>query len=287
MSIDLWDLLTLVSRVAIYFGVAGTLGGAFSLLVLPRSRTTDSLWHYLRWSCLVGLLGTAGHFFVRVASLGAPFDETLVSIVAQSAVGDASKMQVGGFALILVASFTARRAVAGKRWLGIAGLGLGSVSLLLSFSLAGHLAEQKFLTRLTLALHVLAMALWLGALYPLLHLMRSEGPAQAQPTMKRFGRLAVGIVGLLVACGIWLGLVLIPDFGSLLSTGHGRTLGIKLFLVGLLLLLAAGNKWFWVPRLPESKASSGLSISIRGELALGILILIATAVLANLVGPHH
>lgn len=286
MFVELWELLTLVSRTGIYLAVAGALGGAFSLLVFARSALPAApLWRYLRWSCLLGLLSIGCYFFVRTAALGnsvsAAFDPTLLSIVSQSVLGDSAKLLTAAFAAALLASFSAQRAGLPRK-LGIFGLLLAIAALLYAFPLSGHVAEHAWPSRLALMLHVLAMSLWIGSFYPLLYLM---GDPLAEYNLKLFGRIAVGIVGLLLACGTWLGFILTQDFSALLSTNYGRTLVIKIGLICLLLLIAASHKWYWVPKLAKPGVAIKLKTSIRGELALGLGILLVTSTLATLLSP--
>lgn len=288
MSVTSWDVFTLVSRAGIYLGMAGAIGGSFSLLVFERSPLpAQPLWRYLRWSCLLGLLSTGLYFLIRTAALGgnpsAAFDPTLLSIMTRSVLGDSAALLASAFALILLASFALRRSSWIRR-LGFPGLAIGLVALLWGFPVAGHLAEHNIFNRLALALHVLAMSLWIGSFYPLLHLMKSN---QARHNLKLYGDIAVGIVGLLITCGVWLGFVLIPDFSTLFYEDYGRALLFKVGLVTMLLLLAASHKWYWVPRFSEPGTAKKLGISIRAEMLLGIGVLLTTAAMSSLMSPSH
>ncbi|MGQ9425873.1 copper resistance D family protein [Gilvimarinus sp. F26214L] len=282
-----WDLAVLLTRAGIYAAVAGAVGGLFALLVFRRS-SAAGLWAYLRWSCVLGLGFSGLEVLFRTAAMvgdgAAMFDSTFLSIIARSSIGESAGARAIGFLLLLAGSFCLRISRTAVRRAAVLTLLLGAVVLPWSFTVAGHTVDQSWPTRLALALHVLAMSLWIGSFYPLLHLLRD---ATAAANLKLFGDLAVGIVGLLMTCGIWVGLVLLErNVSGMLSHSYGQLLTAKLVMVGILLLLAASNKWFWVPQLAESgnppRGQSALKRSIQSEWVVGIVVFCITGALATL-----
>jgi len=142
-------------------------------------------------------------------------------------------------------------------WLRCAIPGLG-LALAFVDATAAH-ATPALLPPLGLALnalHVSAMAAWLGGL---------AGFASA-PTAG-FGRVAAWSAGLLVVSGAALALLHFSDPLQLLATAYGAGLLVKLPLVALALLLA------WKARR-------------RGELAALMAVLAAAAVLVSLPPPR-
>lgn len=63
--------------------------------------------------------------------------------------------------------------------------------------------------------------------------------------MHVFGRIAAFIVGILIACGASVALLLIKDFNTLINTAYGYGFMVKMFFVIGILLLAAFNKWYF------------------------------------------
>ncbi|HEY0962286.1 MAG TPA: CopD family protein, partial [Pseudomonadales bacterium] len=141
--------------------------------------------------------------------------------------------------------------------------------------------------QLALVLHVLAVCLWIGALYPLLQLSRSDDIARIQQLMRRFGEIALGIVAVLLVTGVFLATQLLDAPGELLGTPYGRVLLLKLFGVYALLMFAAMNKLLLVPRLvsAQSAALRQLQKSIRAEWIVALLVLAVTSWMTSVVGP--
>ena len=103
--------------------------------------------------------------------------------------------------------------------------------------------------------------------------------------MKGFGDMAGYCLLLLFAAGLILVLALFHTPGELISTPYGITLLIKLGLVGILLFVAAGNRFVLVPRMLAGAGSGSLAGAIRVEIAVAAAILAVTSYLATTVGP--
>ena len=289
---DEFGPLTALSQAAIYAAVAGVIGALFCLWLL-RFDSARWLGNYLRAASLLGLFATALHFLLRVAALGgewgAMWDPVLFSIVRDSVLGDRSLVLLTGFAVALAGHLSLSRRQSALRRGGVLLLMLSVLLLLYSFGLSGHLVEAHWLERLALRLHVLAMALWAGSLYPLLRQLNTSGAdlAPARHNLLRFSHLATGIVGLLLVCGLWLALTLLnwQTLPAELSKAgsYAQMLAVKIALVALLLCLAAANKWRLVPALAERHRQ--MTLSVRGEVLLAAGILLVTAALAGLLSP--
>jgi copper resistance protein D len=80
---------------------------------------------------------------------------------------------------------------------------------------------------------------------------------------------------------------LLGDFAELWRSDYGRYVMLKLAFVAGLLCLAAFNKLSLTPRLlaGDTRALQALRTSIRLELLMGGLILLATAALTTVTGP--
>lgn len=100
------------------------------------------------------------------------------------------------------------------------------------------------------ALHLLAMAVWLGGLAALLTILYRAPEDDPLPpaAVARFSRLAFVSVTVLAATGVyqsWRGL---GSWDALLHTGYGRTLSLKVWTVLVVLALAAQSRR-WTRRL--------------------------------------
>ncbi len=149
-----------------------------------------------------------------------------------------------------------------------------------SFVVEGHTASSEVRPVLAplLLLHFAAVSWWLGALYPLLALIRQAPSDVVTETARAFGQRAAWVVGALVVAGVVL-LVALCGAELRLDTPYQQRFVIKLALVAGLLSFAAWNKQRLTPLLETDYASGALKLrrSIRCEMVLALATLAATA----------
>lgn len=169
-------------------------------------------------------------------------------------------------------------------------------ALLVSVALTGHAQIETGwpgrIHRVADALHLAAAGLWLGALAPLLYLLSARLPPAHSAKVAAERLVAfhnVGLVAVLVLVGT--GLVnswfLVGTPARLLDTAYGQVLLIKLALFAAMIALAAGNRLRHVPALRRQAEACGdaaaalsrLRRQVKAELILGVLVLLAVAVL--------
>jgi copper transport protein len=122
-----------------------------------------------------------------------------------------------------------------------------------TFALCGHAAAggHRPIAVASDTVHVGAMSIWLGGLVLLLGaVLVGEGGEEARPPVLRFSTLATGAVTALIVTGTY----------QTLHTHYGHVLVVKLGIVGLAFLAAAGS-WTWVwqtvnPVVPAHAATS-------------------------------
>ena len=157
-----------------------------------------------------------------------------------------------------------------------------------SFLVSGHalLDTHRLLLAPLLGLHVLAVAFWFGALWPLRQVAELEPAPRAAAVLHSFSRRAVWLVPLLGLAGLGLGGVLLPDLAAL-RRPYGQILCVKVLLFAVLLALAARNKLALVPALAraDSRALPALRRNLMLEYALICTVLTATAVMTGLFSP--
>lgn len=154
-----------------------------------------------------------------------------------------------------------------------------------SFALSGHgtTAAPQILARGALAVHGAALLFWIGALWPLLQLLRAGG---AVPALGRFSNLAIPMVALLVLSGLILSWLQIGDPMNFLGTAWGVILTLKMALVLGLLGLALRNRLILTPALASGArgAAPRMARAIRAEIVLAVIIVILASSL-RLVPP--
>jgi len=141
------------------------------------------------------------------------------------------------------------------------------------------------------AAHMLGAALWVGGLIPLAMLLsrtqrtgHDNDLALVHHASIWFGNIALFAVGLIVFTGIANTALLVQDASDLASGAFAKLLAAKLFLLLLMLVLAANNRQWLVPRLAGTKSSQAaawLRRSVLAELALAALILLIVGALGT------
>ena len=272
----------------------------------------------LSWLSAVLLILTTLIALVQQAS--AVFDKTVAESLSPSILGQvltktgygrAWFLQIAtAFVLVIILFLLGRslkQAPAKEdRTLWWTGLIVGVV-LLVAPSWTGHAAAAIKDWRLAVVtdwLHLVAGAFWVGGLF---HLAFTARPVlQAFDKTKRTGtlhqivrlftRVAIPTVVILVLAGLYNSWVHVESFGALWSTAYGRTLLLKLVLVVLMLLLGGLNNFHFgkkAARLSESEEGEitakehsnleqGFSRSVIVEAALGVAVLLVTAILVFL-----
>jgi copper resistance protein D len=193
-----------------------------------------------------------------------------------------------------------------------------SFLLLVSLGWAGHAVEGQGVGRLVHQInqmvHLLAVGLWLGGLFPLAWLLgRARSPSGtawislARDVVPRFSQMGYAAVALLAATGALNTLLLVGSTQALVGTRYGRLLGLKILLFLAMVAVALFNRFRLLPRLCRDQRPSAtiaaLARSVLCEQGLGFAILAVVSVLgtwppaihvgghrsggADLVIPHH
>lgn len=142
-------------------------------------------------------------------------------------------------------------------------------------------------------LHLLAAAIWIGALVALtVALSRASTPGQtttARSDLKAFSALGTAAVGVIVVTGLINSAVLVglDRISQMTIDPYGQILLAKIALFVAMLGLAAANRFVLVPRLERQDiapafALSTLKISVGVETVLGLLVLLAVAAMGRI-----
>jgi copper transport protein len=152
-------------------------------------------------------------------------------------------------------------------------------------SLSGHSAVDRgssWLSQLADWVHLSAASLWLGGLCALVLGIWPLAPDLRRTAFLRFSRLASVLVGLLVAAGVYLSVLRLPQVSDLWNASYGRVLVVKLSLVSVALLWGAFHHFVVRPAILRPGFPLGrMSRSLAGESLVGVAILLAAAVLVD------
>ena len=296
------ELLSAASRFLSLASAAGIVGMAVFLAGCMSSpdvaRTQLRAWTLMLPVML--LLGHLGMFFTQLAALSAASsgDVGWRTILESTHVGRVWAIRLlPAVALVLWPLIPAR---------GNTSVWVPGVLALLYLGLAplgGHASGADPLAPV-LALntaHVLAMALWLGALpwwFWSVYQFERAAPVLGNRTLlhtalTRFSRLATGLMAVIVGSGLWLSELYIDDQGDLLGTRYGALVLAKMALLGLALLFADQLRRRFLPLLAPAGPGPGLEVMARArrhialELSLAAGVLICAAWLAQTTPALH
>lgn len=108
MEFTAWEFWILITRWIMYLGMSAAVGGAASLhLMRIHEELKEPLVRYTLLFLLVGITAALAHFFVRVGAsleegVTGMFEPDMVSMMWESAVGDALMARILGFSLFIV-----------------------------------------------------------------------------------------------------------------------------------------------------------------------------------------
>jgi copper transport protein len=208
-----------------------------------------------------------------------------------------------GLLLGLAALWAGSRAGSGNRWRRVLALGLAT-AVVISGGLVTHsatLVEGRTLALGVEAVHLVAVALWVGGLVGFALMLR---PAIATPTaptatsalalaIPAFSQLAIPAVGALALSGLLLARQHLTAWDELVRTPYGRWLTAKLVVFAAMLTVAAYHQrvGYWLRNAVAAGRSDAAILarfrrSLRTEAGLGLVALLFAAALAS-TSPTH
>jgi putative copper resistance protein D len=226
---------------------------------------------------------------------------TLWVVLSDTSFGKVNLLRVSLAALALAGLLWVQRPR--RRWMMMTILG-GAIAA--SFAWTGHGGIDEGIPGIIHlwadVLHLWAAAIWLGALAPLLILvllsLNSKSEDEARHVgfaLAAFSGIGTAVVSVLVISGLINSWFLIgpAQWVSLFSAKYGILLSLKLILFGLMLFLAALNRYRLTPRLTSSLEQEGQAIAalsaLRGSLiaesGLGLLVIWLVSWLGTLEPP--
>ncbi len=298
--------LALVGARLAQFACAMALLGcpAFFLYGLPQGGAGAA--RALRWPRPLLLVAAAGLALAAAAALSAqtavmtdtPADalrpDAIAGVIADTQFGRVTAIRLGLAlaALLLVLLGRPCRAL----WLAAAALGAGIVA---SFAWTGHgAADEGLAGGVHLAsdvLHLLAAAVWTGALLAFCALLLQAGGAAGEGlealhgALKGFSGMGSAVVAVILATGLVNGWFLVGParLAELAVTAYGLLLLAKVGLFAAMLGLAAVNRFRLTPRLEAAlgqpacaaEALAALRRSIAVETAISLMVLLLVSVL--------
>jgi putative copper export protein len=174
----------------------------------------------------------------------------------------------------------------------LASAGVLSLGIAFGISWASHPASRGALALVADYVHLLAGALWLGALVALAILARILRPLHRpareeliRACVLRFSRLAVPTVVVVALGGAYLALRELPAPSSLVTTSYGITLLLKSIVAIGAVAIGGYHHRFVVPRISAGAPVASMRRTVALELSLLILAVALAATLSQIAPP--
>lgn len=265
-----------------------------------------------RATALAAILVVAAHYALESArmagELSGMFDLALQGTAWASTTGASFSVRILGLLLIVAGMRVAPGRVAARRFLvstvsrprpftfgrfsarGFTLVGVtGAMLVAVSFTLTGHTATnaRRWLLVPLLLAHLLIVAFWFGALWPLCLVTLRESRERMARVIALFSAAAVWLVPLILVAGLAMAALLLPNFAALLQP-YGQILIAKVVLFVALLGLAALNKWRFGPAIErgETQAAPRFRRCVVSEYVLITAVLAVTAVMTTFFSPE-
>ncbi|NQZ90430.1 MAG: CopD family protein [Colwellia sp.] len=300
MQVSDWSVFLLLLKLASYLAVLALAGTLLMRLLNDSSNTEDaSVTNFYqelkRWQITCVAVGFVASILQVPIEAGAMaesgisgmIDPFMLEIVWQSVIGDQAIFRISAFFIALIAVCT-WQTTTDSTWFinfSITLLILGFITY--SFTFTGHSADKGILVKSILTLHIMAIASWVGSLWPLYRSCKLLPISVVKKLMEDFGQVAIIIVSVLILSGITLLLQYLNSFSELFTSNYGQLILLKLFFVSGMLLLGAWHKISLVPQITQQQNIDKLKRSISVEMFIALFVLIITSVFTTLVGPSY
>jgi copper transport protein len=291
-----------------FLGLLGMVGAAaFRLAVLPAAErrglaaeAAGAAARRSRGAALAALglfaLALAGRLWMQAAALAGPGGSgaggTLPAVL-DTGWGRAWAAQAAGAAAYLAALLLARRRDDAAGWRAAA----AALALVAAGTAwAGHAAaveRGRAVALLADGLHLLGAGAWMGTLALLLGVgipAALRAPAGGRGAgvaalVRAFSPIALAGAGTAAATGVASALFHLGAPAELWGTGYGRALLLKLALLALAGLAGFRNWRVLTPTLEGDAGIRALRRTVAAEVAVGVLVVLVTAVLVALPPP--
>lgn len=306
----MWELIGHGARWSLFVGLLLAFGAVvFKVVLLRRPDPTGAPSAYDPRATaarvgfcgvLLAALGAAGRVASEMAVFRDPFESYTAELQLLLTATSFGTAWIGQAVFVLLCAVAFGLAAYGPRSLAEPGwFGAAAFVVLLSYTPAfsGHAAGSEHYTTMAISadvFHVMAGGAWLGTLAVMATVVRSArradapiGPARIVDWLEAFSPIALGAAVTLAVTGLFGAWLHLDAISSLWSHPYGRTLSLKLILLGGVLACGAYNWKRSRDRVEASGETPRLPPTVALELALGLALLLVTAVLVTTQPPEH
>lgn len=124
----------------------------------------------------------------------------------------------------------------------------------------------------------------MGTLYPTYRLCYIAQGFELKLRVQILSKVVQFVFSSAILCGVIIAYLLIKDLNALLYSSYGNMLLLKISMVVMIFVLAIINKYQLTPRLDTTQGIHYLSMVIRIEMLVGLIILMITAFFTTVIG---
>jgi copper transport protein len=261
--------LYVLARVADYLGTAVFLGGVLFLTLLwPAGADVRAARRLVGSGWVLGLVGTVAAIGLEGAwaMQGSPADAVKGEVVRQVLNIQFGQVWVAKTLLWVLAGVVLvdlfNRGERGVRSLSFrVGAGAVGFGLLRAAGLTGHAqdAPLRLVTQVADLVHLVGIVAWIGGLAMLLFgVLPRRSPGELAAVVPRYSTLAMVAVLTIITAGLALSWQVVGSWQTLVGTGYGRLLLLKLGVLAVVLAIAQLSK-AWVNRKLD------VAVVLRGD----------------------
>jgi putative copper export protein len=162
----------------------------------------------------------------------------------------------------------------------------GAILAVYAFTLTGHTSinPHRPAAATLLVIHLLVVAFWLGALWPLYLAATREPPATTTRVIDAFSLVAAWVIPAILLAGVALTALLIPGL-SVFQQPYGQLLLAKVSLFAVLMGMASLNKWKFGPACAEGNTRA-FKRTVLIEYVLICVVLAITSAMTTFYSPE-
>jgi putative copper export protein len=260
-------------KACLYLGTLGLLGpGVYQQFVASTSERRFR--PFIIVGFLLVVVGSVLNVSLTVMNVLGRFDANFIWQYANSTRhGSMTYLRLGLALVILFIALT-------PKWDGKGGVfSLAALGFFATFAALSHAVSMQGNVALALALvHMTAATLWVAAVgFSALSVVTSEN-------LQRVSAIGLVSVVLLIGTGLYATLLHVNTFSLLLGSSYGRVLLLKLILFTVILLLAALNRWYFLPGLLGRETNFRRILFV--EASLLVIVLLVTGLLTMTAPPN-
>ena len=283
MIVDIWTIVNPIIRTFIYLNALYSIGLILFKFHFQKyfNREINSFCNkIIKNSAFLGLSISILAFISIAGNLGGDlksiFELELIELSFETIQGKSNLYLIVGFSFLSLSHYFPPLVF---RAFNI----LGAILIIISFIVVGHSLSQGIFSQFLVLIHIICISFWLGSFLPLRYMCTIKNFTNLYFIADNFGRYAVVYIGILILTGLIFSYILLGGILPLITSTYGNVLLIKLFIVSMILIIGAINKFKIVPEIKKDLTTGQIKLknSINIEIISSVLVLFTTSILTT------